>query len=194
VSNQTAPLFLADTATLLAALRMSGLLEVPGADGNSIVNEAIQAAVVRFYRELTAAQIQSLQGTAFTPQPTTADEAKRMLANLTEIRLVRYYLLDTVDVRFADANPSNRTAWNAEAPLFASGEEKAAMRAQLSAEIEDGFSILSGKTELAGSAKKTIRSSTIGPCNPNSSAPVRKPGGTLFPAWPQLYPLIEGSD
>jgi len=194
VSNQTAPLFLADTPALLAALRMSGLLEVPEADGNSIVNEAIQAAVVRFYRELTAAQIQTLQDTTFTPQPTSAAEAKRMLANLTEVRLVRLYLLDTVDVRFADANSGNRTAWNAEAPLFASGEEKASMRAMLSTEVEDAFSILSGKTELAGSAKKTIRSSTIGPCNPNYTATVRKPGGTVFPAWPQLYPLIEGTD
>lgn len=181
----TQPLFVGSSAELKANLRLSGLDQRPDSDANELLEQALRSAIVRFYSELSEAKIAEIQATAFTEQPTSKAEAVRMLASLTEIRLVRAEAMRLFSVRFADGAGGYRQDWNEEAPLIDNISERDKEINHLLAQVEDAFGILSGADELEGSLPRKTRTTTIGPCNSNFKGSVALPGGTVFPVWPE---------
>lgn len=181
----TQPLFVASLEELKANLRLSGLDQKPNSDANELLEQALQSAIVRFYSELTEAQILAIQTTPFVEQPTSAAEAQRMLANLTEIRMVRLEAMRVMPVRFMDTIGSARQDWNQEAPLVDSLTEQEKQEELLQTQIADAFSILSGEKDLSAVQPQGVRASTIGPTNSRFKGKVAVPGGTIFPCWPE---------
>lgn len=178
----TKPMFIESTEVLLSSLRLSGLEDKPDGDANSLVEQAIQSSVVRFYSELTVDRIGEIKAVQYVPNPSTVDQSVRLLANLTEQRLVKLDLMATMPHRFLDGGGSVRQDWNEEAPLLDDSEERAIQRRRLEKQIADAFPVLAGDTALTDNPSKKIRASTLGPANSKYTGPTNVyPGGTVFP-------------
>lgn len=121
------PLFIADEATLKAKLRLSAV-PTSATDTESIFDEAILRARVRFYRELGVARTNTIVALPFSETPTTEDQVIRALANTVEVRMVYAELLRLLPNTFMDASGDVNHRFNEEAPLrerggFELGEE-----------------------------------------------------------------------
>lgn len=110
-----APLFVADEATLKAALRLSAV-PASATDTEAIFDQAILRARVRFYRELGTARTNTIVALPFTDLPTTDDQVVRALANTLEVKMVYCELLRLLPNTFMDASGDVNTRWNEEAP------------------------------------------------------------------------------
>lgn len=110
-----APLFVADEATLKSKLRLSAV-PATAVDTEAIIDEGILHARVEFYRELGTAKVTALLAIAFTETPTTEDGVLRALANITEVMMVRCYLMIHLPNTFMDASGDVNARWNEEAP------------------------------------------------------------------------------
>lgn len=167
----TTPLFVANLATLQAKLRLTGLPS--GQDGAALLNEAILAARVKFYRALGTARVAVLAALAFDEDPATEDEVLRALANTTEVLIVRAYLYDTMPVLFLDNSANDREVWNEES-AFRPGRISQADRQRLNEMIEANLAILSGDVDL-GDEQTGLKAAILEP----DTAPDR-PGASIF--------------
>ncbi len=105
------PVFIASTTLLKSQLRLSGAAQP---DALAMIDAAIQQGRLYLVRILGSARVLAIQGLPFVPDALTKDETTRLKANMTELALVRIYLLRTMPTMFMDASGAKREAWNDE--------------------------------------------------------------------------------
>jgi hypothetical protein len=166
----TAPLFVANLATLQAKLRLSGMKS----DGNGVdlLNEAILRVRVGFYRKLGTTRVATLVALLFSETPTTTDQVLRALANTTETNWVRLELFETMPTLFMDASAETTEAWNTEA-AFRQGKPSDKTKRALWNQISRDLDILSGAVSLGDETQ--FKTDTI---EPDVAPPL--PGDSLF--------------
>lgn len=145
----TNPLFVQDTPTLKAALRLTG---VPSSstDTLAIIDESVMKARLSFYRRLGVTRVGQLAGITYNANPTTEDEVLRALANVVETKLVYVELLRKLPNQFMDASGTANRVWNEEAPFRERGATSAEKEVQrLLDEIEEDMQMLEGSEDLA---------------------------------------------
>jgi hypothetical protein len=177
----TAPLFVADLATLKPKLRLSGVPTTSDAD--DIINEAILTVRQKFYRELGTSRITVLKAIAFVENPTTDNQILRAVANNTEVLWVRCELMCKLPMMFMDGNAEQNQIFQDEA-LFrettANELEQARIRCEL--EIQQNLDLLRGDEEIA--SETTIRVDTPGTSQPvvdTTTAARPYPGDSILP-------------
>ena len=106
------PLFVPSGASLRAALRLSQVPE--GNDGSALIDTAVEAAKVGFFRILGPEKVAALKAIPYTTNPTTSQDVLRVLAANTEVKWVRSQLLRTMPTLFMDGSSVMQT-WNDEA-------------------------------------------------------------------------------
>jgi len=159
----TAPLFIADLATLTSKLRLSG---VPAAaDASDIINEAILVTRQKFYRELGVSRIAILVALAFTETPATENQILRAVANSTEVLMIRCELMRTMPMMFMDGNADQNQIMQDEA-LFRDTTSSQLEQARLACELEiqQNMDLLAGTEEIA--SETTIRVDSVGASDP----------------------------
>lgn len=114
------PLFVTDTATLKARLRLSDATQ---SDALAILDEAVLRARVRFFRVLGDTRINQLLAVTFTDTPTTDEQAMRALASVVEVKMVYCTLMRLLPNAFIDSAGGVLRAWNEEAPVRERGVE-----------------------------------------------------------------------
>ncbi len=169
----TAPLFIADLATLKSKLRLSGVAATSDAD--DIVNEAILLVRSGFYRELGAPVVTTLLALSFSETPTTNDQIKRAVANSTEVKWVRAELIRMLPMSFMDGNADQAQVFQDEA-LFrdSSARQLDQERIRLETDIQQNLDLLRGAEDIA--TESTIRIHTVAP-----DCPRPLPGDTRLP-------------
>lgn len=105
------PVFIADTNTLKAALRLSGAVN---SDAVAMINTGMQQARLYLFRILGATRVTTIQGYAFNENAASDTEVTRLKANMTELALVRIFLMRTMPILFMDASGVKREVWNEE--------------------------------------------------------------------------------
>jgi hypothetical protein len=115
-----APLFVTDEATLKSKLRLSSV-PASATDTEAIIDQAILDARVQFYIALGEIRVAAILATPFSETPTTEAGILRALASLTEVMMVRCYLLVHLPTTFMDASGDVNERWNTEAPLREKG-------------------------------------------------------------------------
>jgi hypothetical protein len=145
----TAPLFVADLATLKKKLRLSGVPPDPSVDADALIDEAILAVRLGFYRELGIATVALLQATAFNPAPSTDADIRRALANTTEVNWVRLELMPRMPWLWSDSSGEAQKIWNEEAPFREKGAPTfKGLQERLEKDVQDALDILSGREAL----------------------------------------------
>lgn len=143
---------------LRAALRLSGIRA--GSDAEVQFDNAVMAARLQFWRRLGKYRVDSLVAMTETTEPSTENEHLRALATITEQKVVRAELLQTMITAFKDGGGEFVQSWQHEAAFRNSNPFVAKQeRDRLLAEIEESMQILAG-SESAGS-EKAIQISTI---------------------------------
>jgi hypothetical protein len=169
----SAPLFVADLATLTSKLRLTGVAS--GDSGTPLIDEGILQARNEIYLRLGASTIATIQATAFTDNPTTADQYTRSLANSVEVKMVRLRLMRSMPMMFIDGTGGDAmNILHDEAPYRdTSAFDLRAEMNMLEAEIDSDLAILTG-ADADGSPNKAF---SIGPA---VTPPL--PFGTIWPA------------
>ena len=86
---------------------------------------------------------------ASTPTPTTDDQVLRLLAESTELKLIRFNLIGILPYSWQDAGGDVQQQWNEEAPFRdMDGDETIAVRARLLEQIEQAYKMLSGEDSV----------------------------------------------
>jgi hypothetical protein len=111
-----APLFIASEADLESKLRLSAV-PATATDTHAIIDEGILHARVEFYSELGEVRVAALVAEAYSETASTEAGILRMLANLTEVMIVKCYLMVNLPTMFMDASGDANKVWNEEAPL-----------------------------------------------------------------------------
>jgi hypothetical protein len=163
------PTFVANLATLLRALRLTGLKA--GSDGEAVLHDAVLGAKVDFHRRLGATRVAYLQAIVYTDTPTSADELLRAAANSLEIKIVRRKCLESMPTMFMDASGDAQETWNVESP-FRQGPPSARKLTLLDNEIERDLAYL-----RTGKHKGSWQCATI---EPDETPP--RPGDSLLMA------------
>lgn len=165
------PLFIPVKATLVARLRLTGAPD--SGDIQTLIDEAMLVARTEFYRQLTAARVTTILATASTATPTTDAEVLRSIAEITEERLCRRYLLRKLPTLFVDGSAAAETVWN-EAPIHGGGlsDTEREIR-RLDAEIQENMELLIGEDSLRN--ESSVRGGAIGP-----DVKPPRPGDSLF--------------
>ena len=109
----TAPLFIADLATLKKLVRLSGINKKE--DIETMLDSTIRTVRAGFYRKLGLTRITELVALSYTETPTTADHYMRSVANDTEVLWVRTELMKVMPMLFQDASGGADQSWNEEA-------------------------------------------------------------------------------
>jgi hypothetical protein len=177
----TAPLFIADLATLKPKLRLSGVPTTSDAD--DIINEAILVARQKFYRELGVSRVAALIALPFNENPTTENQILRAVANSTEVLMVRCELMRTMPMMFMDGNTQQDQIMQDEA-LFrdTTSAQLEQMKLQCELEIQQNLDLLIGDEDLA--SETTIRVDTPGVSQPvvdTRTASRPYPGDSVLP-------------
>ena len=173
----TAPLFVADLATLKSRLRLSGL--PPGGDGEALYDEALLRVRTGFYRRLGVSRVDVILAISFEEDAATADEVLRATANSAEVKWVYLALCDLMPSLFMDASGASTEVWNTEG-AFRQGHPSSSRLQDLKNDLEADLAYLGGGTEEDAAG---FRSATI---DPDPAAP--DPGDSLFD--PRLIGLI----
>ena len=158
-----APYFVASIAALKSQLRLSG---AAASDFDAIFDAAVKSARLDFYRRLGADRLAQIKATGSTDDPSTGDQYMRMLADQTEVLIVRKHLLVTLPVRFLDGSADANQVWSDEAPFRdTSVKEREAEVSRLSDEIEQNMNFLEG--DETSPEEGTIHAFTVEPdCTP----------------------------
>ena len=109
-------LFAEDDDWIKARLRLTSV-PAGAADTLAIISEGISSARLAFYRRLGRPAVQRLLAIAEVAEPDSDDEVLRTLASLTEVKLVRVFLLRELPNAFMDASGDLNKRWNNEAPF-----------------------------------------------------------------------------
>jgi len=177
----TAPLFVADLATLKPKLRLSGVPSTSDAD--DLINEAILVTRQKFYRELGVARVAVLLALPFVETPSTNDQILRAVANSTEVLMVRCELMRMMPMMFMDGNADQNQIMQDEA-LFrdSTSSQLEQMRLQCELEIQQNMDLLAGDEEIA--SESTIRIDSPGVSQPvidTTRASRPYPGDSILP-------------
>jgi hypothetical protein len=164
----SAPLFVADTATLQARLRLTGLPS--GADGTALLQEAMTRVRAGFYRRLGVSRVDTILETDFEDDPVSAEEVLRSSANSAEVRWTYIVLLDLMPTLFMDASGATQETWNTEG-AFRQGRPSPKAIQALKDELEIELDYLAGVTSDAG----LMRSATI-----EAEEEPQDPGDSLY--------------
>lgn len=176
----TAPLFVADLATLKSKIRLSGVASAN--DAEDIINEAILTVRSGFYRELGAARTAVLVALPFSESPTTENEILRAVANITEVKWVRLELMRTLPTMFKDGTAEQNQIFQDEA-LFrdTTQQQLDADRLLCEQQISENLDLLRGDESLG--TESTIRVATpkvsSGIVDPSTVRP--RPGDSILP-------------
>lgn len=103
------PLFIADRATLLAKLRLTGTVSE---DANAVIDEVVQKVRLAFYDELGATQVAYLKSITYVENPTTEADVLRAVANSCEVQWCRCWLLTDMPLIFLGTGTAAQEAWN----------------------------------------------------------------------------------
>lgn len=163
------PLFIADTATLLAKLRLTGVKA--SSDCMRIVDDVILQVRLGFLDFLGQDRISAITGITYTDAPTDADGAMRLRANIAESSWVRLHLLRRLPLQFMDAGGKTRETWNDEGLTRDAANMEAEIK-RLELEVQDLLADLTGEQDPD---EGTLNVSVIGP---DRRPPV--PGETAF--------------
>lgn len=146
-----APLFIPSVAELKASLRLTG---AASGDALAMLDSAIQKVRIEFYHELEEDRIADIVAITHTDNPTTDDGILRLVAEQTELAMVRRELYRVLPVLFMDAAGVKQEAWNEEGFTRRAGaSELAAEMDRLEAEIVTGMERLGGEDEVVGSVQ-----------------------------------------
>lgn len=142
-----APLFVASMADVKARLRMSG---VPaGVDANDLIEESVRTVRAGFYRQLEASRITTILGTTEVDNPTSTADVLRQIASVTEIKWLRYELMQTIPTMFFDSAPAAQQAWNEEGMVRGmTSTERESQLKRLWDDINDALIVLAGEEEM----------------------------------------------
>lgn len=153
------PLFCPSREYLVKGLRLRDLpVEVNAQD---LIDEAISAVRVGFFRRMGREAIEAAQATAFTKLPATDADYRRLLAQVTETKWVRLELMRSMPMMFVDGNAADQS-WQQEAAFrSATSLQVASEMKQLRAEIDEALDIISGAAQPSESLGVKIQ--TYGP-------------------------------
>lgn len=154
----TNPLFVESVEVLKGKLRLSGIPD--GKDAEKLLDESILTVRTGFLHRLGSSIVATLRAINFAPDPLTAEEALRALANTTEVRWVYYDLACRMPVILQEGI-GTRQVWNEEGAFRqANASEIEKLRTKLWNEIEDALAILAN---LGVSEDQGMNVTDIGP-------------------------------
>lgn len=147
-------LFISNIADVKARLRLSG---VPaGVDADKMIEEAIRAARVFFYRRLSIDRITEIANFVQEMNPVTNDGVIRQLAEITELKAIRYELLRTMPTLFYDSAPTTQQMWNEEGMLRGTKPDEREMEMRrLEADLEQSINLLGGSELMPNETEAT---------------------------------------
>lgn len=139
-----APLFIATTADLLKALRLTGVKS--GSDAEDRILRETLAVRLGFYERLGADLIDEIKATTYDDAPESAEELRRALANDVEARWVRLKLSEAggLAVLFMDGSGGTLEEWNHEA-AFRQGRPSRTDLEAMRQQVEEGILALLGR-------------------------------------------------
>lgn len=166
------PLFVANMATLLERLRLSGV-PTAATDTLAIIDEAVLRARLAFYRRLGESRVAQLVAITYMVNPVSEDTILRALANSVEVDLVRVELMQRLPMAFMDASGDINKRWNQEAPFRERGPlDPSRLVKDLLNRLEEDFQMLAQEEELANEVG--LKTLTISP-----RCPAPRPGDSL---------------
>lgn len=141
------PLFVSTIAEVQQRLRLTGTAE--GTDAYAMIEEAVRTVRAGFYRKISVERIAEIAAFTSEMNPITENGVIRQLAEVTEVKWIRYELMRTMPVLFSDSVATVQDAWNAEGMLRGTkpDEREYEMR-RLWADIEQAMSPLRGDEEI----------------------------------------------
>lgn len=161
------PLFVVDIETpsgespkptfdaLKARMRLTGINS--DTDLHKELVLSTEEAGLEFWRKLGRQRVASLQALPSISTCTTEDHWSRRLVEVTEVLLVRFYLLEKAQTIWRGADGSARDEWNDAGFIRGrSWEEVDIERAQLRTRIDRHLAVLGGSTESASAHIATI--------------------------------------
>lgn len=163
------PVFIADTSTLKAALRLK---DAASDQANVLIAGAMNKARVVIYDNLGSALTSAIIALVSNENPTTDDQLKRAKAENLEINLVRMFLLRTMPVLFQDSAAGAGESWQ-ESPFARQSDARSTDReiTRLDGEIKEAIEDLT-----AGAPDNSVISvENIGPDETNT-----RPGAGVF--------------
>lgn len=171
-------LFAEDDAWIKARLRLTSV-PVSSEDTLAIIDEAISSARLAFYRRLGRTAVQNILEITEVAAPDTDDEVLRTLASLTEVKLVRVYLLRELPNAFMDASGDLNRRWNEEAPFRERPRsDRERELARLNEEIEQAMQELERDGDESPGDVRSVYTFDGTPEDPDE---VPLPGDSLFP-------------
>jgi len=146
----TTPLFVADTPTLKAQLRLSGVYAT-AEDVQKIIERALLRNRLEMQRRLGDAVIAALLLTVYNENPTNEAERRRAIANLLEIEMVKCLLLCELRVLFLDSSGSTREDWNENGVFRSRDDASHRNKSEVCCDqdfIEEAIAILTGASPV----------------------------------------------
>ena len=152
------PVFVADRATLVSRLRLSG---VTATDTEQIIDTAMLTARIGFFDNLGADRVAEIQALTVVDAnaPNTADEIMRVRAEICEIKWVKMLLLRALPNQFMDSMGGQLQTWNEEGIIRDDPEKREQQIRSLWEEIIDCLTDLKSDTANPG----MISSNCLGP-------------------------------
>lgn len=106
------PIFFPDVDTVSRLLHLQNL---PGGSPSADkLEHAVLQSATTFWKELGAVTVASLQALTRTVPPVTDDDYKRLLAEQTELDVIRYHLAALVPLSYREGQADFRETWNSE--------------------------------------------------------------------------------
>lgn len=171
-------LFATSDAWIKARLRLTSV-PASATDTAAIIDEAISNARLAFYRRLGRIPVQNLLGIAESATPSTDDEVLRTLASLTEVKLVRVFLLRELPNAFMDASGDVNKRWNEEAAFRERPRsDREREIARLNEDIEQAMQELERDGDESPGDTRSVLTFDGTPENPEC---IPLPGDSLFP-------------
>lgn len=114
------PLFVADRATLVKKLRLTGALNN---DVDAIIDEAIQKVRTFFFSELGEGTVNAVKAIPFVENATTSQQMLRTVANSCEVQWVKCLLITDLPVLFMEKSGQALDVWNSEGMISADSKK-----------------------------------------------------------------------
>lgn len=150
------PLFNTSIEVVKSKLRMSG---VPSTnDGQALIEEAIRTVRVEFYRRIPVDRIEYLASLTSDENPTTDEGILRQVAEVIEIKWIRYELLRSLSTLSLDSSASALEAWN-DGSVFrgTSVSDREQELRRLMQEIQEKLDVLRGEEEVPDEMDVSVR-------------------------------------
>lgn len=163
------PLFVDTFDNLVAALRLTGHSD----SAVALIDDGVRHARLRFWRRLGKARVDVLVAFTADDTPEDTNEFLRLQARVTEVKIVRRFLYETMPVLFLDASGQRDEVWNTES-AFRQGKPSAAVLKGMDDEIDQDMEILAGEREPT----EEVETMQVADLEPDNAPP--RPGDSLF--------------